>query len=389
MTVLRRTYKFLLRPTGQQAAALTTMLASHRELYNAALEERREAWRRCGVSITFAQQSAQLPEIRRVRPDVRIWSAASQQATLGRLDRAFAAFFRRVKAGQNPGYPRFKGAGWFNSVTWKQDGDGCRWLPDEHRVHLHGVGQVKVHAHRPVNGQVKTVTVKREGRRWYLVLSCDQVPATPFSPTGRDVGIDLGIAVFIGTSDGRLIANPRYLAVSADRLAVAQRALACKQRGSHRREKARLRVAALHRKVRDQRRDHHHKVALALVRDYDLIVHERLAPGRMSRSARGAIDGPGQNVAAKAGLNRSILDAGWGSFLAILAHKAESAGRQRIAVAPRNTSRTCPKCGHVAADNRLTRTTFRCRRCGHFAHADVVGALNVLRAGLARREAAA
>lgn len=147
-------------------------------------------------------------------------------------------------------------------------------------------------------------------------------------------------------------------------------------------------VAALHHKVRRQRLDHAHKAALALVRDYGLIVHEALRIANMTRSASGTTARPARNVAAKSGLNSSILDAGWGVFLTILSHKAESAGRQLIAVEPRNTSRTCARCGHCATENRRTQSDFRCTACGHQAHADVNAAINILRAGLALREAA-
>lgn len=388
-----RSYKFLLRPTARQAAALAACVEDHRQLYNAALAERREAYRRAGVTVRYGDQSAQLKDIRRADPVGQgRWSFSSQQATLRRLDKAFAAFFRRVKAGQVPGYPRFKGSGWFDSVEWPRDRDGCRWdSPDGGltRVYLRGVGHVRVHKHRREDGRVKTISVKREGRRWYVLLVCDEVPATPLPASGSAVGIDMGVASFLTTSEGVQVDNPRHLAASAGRLTDAQRALAKCKRRSNRRSKARERVATLHGKVRRQRLDHAHKTALWLVRHHGVIAHEDLRIANMTRSARGTVEVPGVNVAAKAGLNRSILDAGWGVFLSILAAKAESAGRTIIAVDPRNTSRTCPACGHCAKENRVTQADFRCVACGHAAHADVVGASNVLRAGLARQVALA
>jgi len=195
-------------------------------------------------------------------------------------------------------------------------------------------------------------------------------------------GIDLGVASFLTTSEGVHVPNPRHLRVSAVRLAGAQRALARCQRGSHRRRKVRARVAAIHAKVGRQRLDHAHKVANSLVVRHDVICHESLRIGNMSRSASGTLNQPGRNVAQKAGLNRSILDAGWGVFLRVFASKAESADRELIAVDPRNTSRTCPLCGHCCAENRTSQAEFRCVRCGLAEHADTVGALNVLRAGL-------
>jgi putative transposase len=366
------------------------MLDDHRAMYNAALQERRDAYRMRNVSVRFGDQSAQLKDIRRADPDGQgRWSFCSQQATLRRLNRAFDAFFRRIKAGQVPGFPRFKGAGWFDTVEWPRDRDGCRWdsVTGQHRVYLQGVGHIRVHQHRATAGRVKTLAVKREGHRWYVVVSCDNVPAEPLPSTGRAVGIDLGVVSFLTTSDGEQLDNPRHLRASADRLTTAQQALSRCKRGSRRRRKARTRVAAVHAKVRRQRLDHAHKLANRLVAHHDVICHEDLRIGNMSRSARGTIEQPGTRIAQKAGLNRAILDAGWGCFLRVLASKAESANRELIAVDARNTSRCCPSCGHTAAENRVTQAEFRCVRCGLESHADLVGAVNVLRAGLARREA--
>lgn len=312
---MRRSFKFLLRPTSKQVDSLRAMLDDHRRMYNAALQERRDAYRMHGVSVRYGDQSAQLKEIRRADPDGQgRWSFSSQQATLRRLNRAFEAFFRRVHAGQTPGSPRFKGAGWFDTVEWPTDRDGCRWdsATGQHRVYLQGVGHVRVHQHRPIVGRVKTLSVKREGPRWYVVVSCDDVPADRLAGTGRAIGIDLGVASFLTTSDGEQINNPRHARTAAEKLARAQQSLSRRKRGSNRRRKTRSRIAALHGKVRRQRLDHAHKTALRLVRHHDVICHEALRIGNMSRSARGSVEQPGSKVAQKAGLNRSILDAGWG-----------------------------------------------------------------------------
>jgi putative transposase len=192
----------------------------------------------------------------------------------------------------------------------------------------------------------------------------------------------------VATSDGELITNPRYLRHSAERLAAAQRLVAARKRGSHRRRKAGARVGAIHRKIAHQRRDLHHHLSKALVARYDLIVHEDLAITNITRrpAPRPNPDGGYEpnGAAAKAGLNREILAAGWGQLLRLLSYKAEEAGRELIAVDPRHTSRTCTVCGHVDGGNR-SGAVFRCLRCGHQAHADVNAAQNILRAGLARR----
>jgi putative transposase len=227
------------------------------------------------------------------------------------------------------------------------------------RVYLAGIGHVRVHQHRAVNGRVKAITAKREGGHWYVMVSCDDVPAEPLEPARSAAGIDMGVASFLTTSDGTHVANPRHLAAAASRLAAAQRDLARKKHGSNRRRKAAAKVAGLHGKVRRQRLDHAHKAALALVRGYDLIVHEDLKITNMTARAKPRLVGNGggyapNGAAAKVGLNKSIRDAGWGIFLRVLSAKAESAGRKVIAVDPRQTSQQCAQCGHVAAGNRVT-----------------------------------
>ena len=342
---MRRACKFRIYPTTGQAVRAALCLRDHQRLYNAALEERREAWKRRKVSIRYGLQSAQLKDIRSFDPDQGRWSFSSQQATLRRLDKAMAAFYRRCKAGQGSGYPRFKALDRWDSVEWPSDGDGCRWKPETGRVYLQGVGHVKVHAHRAVEGHVKTISLKREGRRWYVVLSCDDVPPRPRPATGRQVGIDMGVARFATTSDGEVIPNPRFTRGSADELAAAQQALARKKRGSVNRRRARAKVAEAHRRTRNRRADFHHKTARALVQACDVIALEDLRITNMTRSASGTLEQPGINVAAKSGLNRSILDAGWGQFANILVSKAAEAERRIVFVDPRNTSITCHQCG--------------------------------------------
>lgn len=396
---MRRTYKFLLRPTAHQRVALEACLEDTRQLYNAALEERRAAWRMGRHRITFYSQDAQLKDIRAADPErYGRWAYSCERAPLRRLDRAFQAFFRRLKTGNKPGYPRFKGRSSWDSIEWPQHGNGCRWDSVPHptvtRVKLYGdgIGNVRVHQHRAVKGIVKTITAKREGNRWYVILSCDDVPADPLERTGAVAGIDMGVASFLTTSDGRHVPNPRPLAATSDRLAMAQRALERKKRGSNRRRKAVRKVAALHAKVRRTRLDHGHKTALALVRDYDVIACEALQIANMTRRPKPKLAEDGtfepNGAAAKAGLNKSIQDAGWGVFLEILHAKAESAGRVIVEVDSRHTSQRCARCGHVAPGNRVTQAEFKCLSCGHEAHADVNAAINILRSGLDLQEAA-
>jgi putative transposase len=384
-----------LRPTARQHIALAACVESHRELYNAALQERRDAWLHSKTRIYYGDQSAQLTQIRVARSDQAVWSFSRQQATLRRLNKAFAGFFRRVKAGQKAGYPRFKGTARFDSVEWPKDGDGARWLPEQRRVYLQGIGQLKVDLHRPVQGRVKTIQVKPQGRRWMLLLSCDDVPTNPLPGTSRQAGIDVGIVSFATTSDGEHIDNPRWGRAAADRLAAAQQRLQRAKRRSKNRERKRETVAARHRKIANQRKDFHHKQARTLVARYDLLVVEDLQVANMLRRAKPLPDpwNPGQflpnGARAKSGLSRSISDAGWGQFLLTLRAKAEDAGRTWIEVDSRHTSDGCEKCRFTAAENRVTQAEFVCQRCGHTAPADEHAARNILRAGLALHTQAA
>jgi putative transposase len=384
---MHRAYKFRAYPTRRQEQHARALLEAHRQLYNAALEERREAWRR-GVTIRYGHQSAQLVEIRRADQDGQArWSFTSQQQTLRRLDRAFQVFFQRVRAGRRAGYPRFKTAARWDSVDFV-DGDGARWRDVEGRwaaAYFQGVGQVKVKAHREVVGRVKTLRCKREGRRWYVIVVVEQQPVQ-LPATGREIGLDVGVARFATTSDGQVVGNPRFRAAIADELAAAQRSLAGCQAGSGNRRRAKRKLAKLQRKLANQRRDFHHQTARNLIDTCDVIAVEDLAISNMTSSASGTVDEPGRNVAAKAGLNRSILDAGWGQFLAILLAKAEGAGRRVVKVDPRDTSIMCHLCGARCA--RPRQVIVVCPVHGGM-DADLNGACNILtRAGLGSGRAA-
>jgi putative transposase len=298
---------------------------------------------------------------------------------LRRVNTAFAGFFRRVKARQKPGYPRFKGKAGFDSVEWPKDGDGARRLSDQRRVYLQGVGQVKVHLHRQVQGRVKTIQVMRQGRCWMLVWSCDDVPVKPLLATGRRAGVDVAVVTYATLSDGAEVANARWARQEADRLAAAQQRLQQAKRGSNNRTARRETVAARHRKIANRGKDFHHKQARDLVTRYDLLVVDDLTIANMVRRARPKPD-PGNpqrfllnGARAKSGLNRSISDASWGQFVSILRAKAEDAGRTWIEVDPRHTSDRCECCGHAAPENRLSQAAFACQRCGHRAPADEQG----------------
>lgn len=385
-----RTFRYRLHPTARQTQILLRQLDYQRELYNAALEERVGAWKWERRSVSYFDQCRSLTGLSDVRPEVVASGVVLCRGTLKRLDRAFAAFYRRAKSGATPGFPRFKSMSRFDSLQW-EDTSGWKVKGEARRLYLLGIGEVKANYHRPLKGVPKALTVKREGAKWWVSVRCVDVPAAPLPPTNREVGLDLGVANLVATSEGELIVGEHFGARSRAQLVQAQRQLATKRRGSNRRRRQVDVVARLHRRVANQRRNAAHQLSRRLVNDYDLIVLEDLAIANMVRAPRAKpdLEQPGtflpNGAAAKAGLNRSIHDAGWGTLASLLSYKAESAGRIVVTVDPRHTSQTCAECGHVEAGNRVNQAAFHCLACGHGAHADVNAARNILRAGRARQ----
>jgi putative transposase len=349
---VRKTYKYKLQPTAEQEGTLAFVVRRCRELYNGGLQERRAAWQKCSVSITAASQSAQLPAIKDVRLEYHDVHAQVLQDVLTRLDRAFQAFFRRVKAGETPGYPRFHGANCYNSFTYKQFGNGATL--DKGFLVLSKIGRIAVRWSRPIEGTPKTVTVSREADGWYACFSCEGVPTRPLPDTGQEIGIDLGLESFATLADGSQIANPRILRLAERRLKRAQRRVSRRVKGSHRRRKAVNLLARAHQKVRRARHDFHHKVAHSLVRLYDTVYHEDLQTANMLRNHQ---------------LAKSISDAGWSAFLSVLAFKAVCAGKRAVAVPPAYTSQTCSGCG-VIVHKGLSVRWHSCPDCGASLHRD-------------------
>ncbi len=357
-------YKARLSPSARRRAE--GQLALCAELYNAALQERRDAWKRAGVSITAASQMAQLPEIKRIRPELKEIGSQVLQDVIQRLDRAFESFFRRVKAGEKPGFPRFKGRHRYSSLTFKQAG----WKLEGRRLGLQGIGTLKLFLSRPIEGTVKTVTVRRDRcGDWWVTFSCDDVPLRTLQETGRAVGVDLGLGKFLATSDGDQVANPCHLRAAAARLGQAARRVSRRKKGSKRRRAAVQTLARRHRSVERARRDFHFKTALGLVRAHDVIAVEALNVRGLSRGM----------------LAKSVHDAGWAQFIAILRAKAEEAGREVMEVNPAGTTQGCSGCGTEPETKKsLAVRVHRCP-CGLVLDRDVNAARNILLRALEQR----
>jgi putative transposase len=368
---LQRTFKYRLYPTVGQAERLEEQLSFNQRLYNAALEQRRSLWRDHGVSVSYNDQARQLTELRReagaAPQGMNCWA---QQEALKRLDRAFQAFFRRVKRGETPGYPRFRAAARYDTITWSFSGNAGGVKLDE-RLHLQGIGAVKVKWDRrvPEDATLKQVRVTRHGSgrkaRWYASVSPELPKPAPLPRTGRSMGIDLGIASFAALSTGELVKGPRALRAAKGGLARAQRRCARKKRGSKRRRKAADQVARRHERVRNVRRDHAAKLATRLVAENDVIAVEKL-------NVRGL---------ARGRLAYHVNDAAWGDFVKRLHGKAEEAGRSVIEVDPRFTSQTCNECG-TRESLALADREFACSSCGQRSDRDVNAARNIHARGI-------
>lgn len=378
-------HKVRLYPTPSQEARLGHILHTTRHLYNAALQERRDAYRMRGVSVSAKMQYAELTALRADDPGVKAIYRECQDAILHRLDLAFGAFFRRCKRGEIPGFPRFRAASRWKQIEFPHGDRALKLNAKQTKVRIAGVGTVLMRKGREVPGFGRAFVVEKNGR-WYAVFECER-EIVPMERTGAVVGLDCGITELVATSDGELIANPRHLAARAEKSAAAGRVVAERtvrdSRGRCTNWHDPARIAAVKRLARakereaNARRDALHKLSRQIVNDYDGIAVEALKIRNMMRSAKGTIEEPGKNVAAKSGLNRSIADAGWGTLVTLLREKAASAARVVVSVDPKNTSRTCWKCQHVAADSR-DGVRFVCVRCGHCDHADVNAARVIL-----------
>lgn len=349
-----RSYKYRIKPTKAQAASLTEMLRDYCSLYNAGLQQRIEAYQRQGLSISFAQQSA---EVKTCRAEdmggIGRWSADGLVQVLRRLDQTYKAFFRR-----RHGFPRFKAVRRFHSAKFPF-GKGLT-LKKDGRIGIVGIyGGIKVvwHRHLPEGAKLGTATITRQQDKWYMILS---VEATFEGARGLGtVGIDLGLNSLVATSDGETVEMPRFARKAQKAQRRRQRALARCQRGSKRRLKVKARLAAGSARIARQRRDHLHKLSRALVSRYRGIAFENLNLTGLKKGM----------------LARSVHDAAWSTLVQLVQYKAASAGAEIVMVDPRGTSQTCPDCGTVKAKTLKLRR-HRCE-CGADLDRDVAAAMIV------------
>jgi putative transposase len=360
-----KAYRYKLTPSAKIIAIFESWLALLCELYNAALQERRDAYRINRLSISYKAQANQLPEIKEARPEFALIHSQVTQNALKRIEFAFDNFFRRVREGQKPGYPRFRSSSRYDSFTYPQSGFSL----EGGKLRLSKIGRVRVNLSRPIEGEIKSCTIKREVDGWYVIFSVEE-PKKEVAPAPKEsVGVDVGIESFATLSDDGAapIENPRYFRSAEKDLKKAQRRVSRRVKGSKGRKKAVLVLAKKHLKVKRQRRDFHFKEAIKLVKQYQSIKVEDLNIQGMVKNHH---------------LAKSISDAGWGQFIMILIFKAVEAGRKVIKVNPANTSQDCSRCGHR---NEITLATriYECSKCRLIIHRDRNGAKRIEQKGRA------
>jgi len=366
--VMYRTYKYLLRPNTEQVKNLDFLLWQSRLVYNAALEQRINTFKETGKGVGYGAQWSHFRNIRHDNPGILgKLNASSLQHLLRRLDKSFAAFFRRLKTGEKPGYPRFKGNSRFKSLEYTYN-DGCKLRHGEKgrkSFYVQNVGEMRMCYHRaiPTDAEIKHIVLKRVGVRWYVCLMLKlPEPGIRQAQTGQQIGIDVGLKNLATLSTGELIENPHWLRESLMKLRRLQRHASRQVKGSNHQRKTYHQIARLHEHVTNQRADYMHKVSYRLVAVNDLIAIENLSPRFMNRNRH---------------LSQSSYDAGFGLFRQMLEYKAESASIQVIAVNPSNTTQACSECGNIVPKGLSVRL-HECPDCGLVLDRDINAARNIL-----------
>lgn len=359
---MKKTFQYRANINKQSEINANKCLELCRQLYNICLEQKINAYRESKRTISANQQMVELPDLKVEFPEYKQVNSQILQDVVQRLDRAYQAFFHRVKNGATPGFPRFKGKNRYDSFTLKQTG----WKLQGRQLHIKHVGTFKLRLSRPIEGDIKTITIRRSRTgKWFIAFSCDNVSNNLLPKTNNQIGIDVGCESFLTDSNGDKIDNPRFTKQSQDLLKFHQQSLSRKKRGSNRRRKAKIFVAKTHEKIQNQRKDFHFKTANQLVQNNDVIYIEDMSAWTTEYRK----------------LNKSMRDVAWFGFFEILGFKAAEAGRQVIKVPAKNTSQRCSNCNQIVKKDLSVRT-HNCV-CGLILDRDHNAAINILMAGQA------
>lgn len=380
----RKSFKYRIYPTKSQISTLENQFSMCRHLYNWNLAERIEAYKEDGATISYNQQQNKLPALKKERPWYKGVHSQVLQNTLRRLDNGYQAFFRRVKKGETPGFPKFKKRGQWNSITFPQ----YHKFPTDSGSSVSKVGNIKIVYHReiPEDAKIKTLTITKEAGKWFacfsVELSLDIEPKQDLLPP---IGIDMGLIDFFYASDGSQVSIPKYFRKKEKQLQRLQRRLTKSKKGTKQYRKILKAIQKCHYRVKCQRNDFLHKKANELLSKSGTIFHEKLAVKNMIRRPKPKQDEETgeylpNGASAKAGLNKSIGDAGWGRFFEFLRYKSEVLCKQVVSVPPHYTSQICSSCGKTVEKSLSTRI-HRCE-CGFVANRDKNAALNILRIGM-------
>jgi len=355
-----KTFKYRLYPSSSQTKRLLLILDMTRNFYNMMLEDRKVAWEQEQRQVTKKDQLRLVKRYKATFPQAKEIHSHILQLVVAEVDQAFQGFFRRIKAKEIPGYPRFKSENRWHSFGFKEYGNGFQL--QGRRLQVSGVGRISVRWHRPLEGKLKTCRIIYKAGQWWVSLTCEVESTTTLPKTGKAVGVDVGLTALITTSDGDKVNNPRFYQTAQRKLRCRQRQLARTQKDSKCRDKKLRQTQRQHIHIANQRRDFAHKISYALVHDYDWIALEDLQISNMVKNHR---------------FSKSILDAGWGLFKRFLAYKAASAGREVVFVDPAYTSKTCSNCGVIFEGLTLVDRWIECD-CGLSLDRDHNAAINIL-----------
>jgi putative transposase len=359
---MRKTFQYRVYPNRKQRRVLTQTLEECRWVYNETLAFRKQAWEERHESVSLYDTHMLLPGWKQERPTLKLVHSQVLQNVQVRVDLAYKAFFRRVKAGENPGYPRFRGCGRYDSMTYPQSGFSLK----NGFLKLSKMGNVKIKLHRVIEGKIKTLTLRKTATgKWYACFSCIVEPK-PLPVTDKVVGIDVGLTHFATLSNGEQIENPRFFRRDEKALARAQHRFSKEAKGTPERAKRRKVIARIHERIANRRKNFAHQQSRRLVNRFSMIAIEDIAVNSMLHNHC---------------LAKSISDAAWAQFLGFLQYKAEYAGRRVIPINPAYTSQNCSSCGHRQA-LCLSERIYRCACCGLIIDRDHNAALNILAIGL-------
>ena len=374
--LIRRGFKFELRPKGMQIQLMMQFCGCARYVYNRTLSLEKSLYKKDSKhSFKYTAAANRLPGWKKKNPFLKKCHSQVLQQSLKDLELAYINFFEK-----RSNFPKYKKKFQHDSIRFPQ---GVELDEVKQQIRLPKIGWMGYRKSRDIIGTIKNVTVSRRGEKWDVSIQTEYEVVSS-APNPSEIGIDMGVKRFATLSNGGFVEPLNAFKQEQEKLAKLQRKLARQKKGSRNSRKTKRKIARLHRYIADSRRDFLHKTSTKIAKNHSIVYVEDLKVSNMSASAGGTKESPGKNVKQKSGLNRSILDQGWYSFFQMLSYKLERRGGKLIKVDPKNTSRTCPRCGLVSAENRKSQATFACIGCGYRSNADEVGAINVLRAGRAQ-----